>query len=101
MKEHAEVIRNGLKTLYQRVTNPTAQDQTRLRVALKAVDQLLADSEPRESSSVSELTVTRVQELVESGEIDAAEALDTEREGKNRSTLVSWLEQYLEEGDEA
>jgi hypothetical protein len=43
-----------------------------------------------------EHTVDEVKEYVEEHPDEAQDVLDAEREGKNRSTLVTWLEDRLQ-----
>lgn len=48
---------------------------------------------------LSALTIDAIKAKVESGEILATDALAAETAGKNRKTLVSWLEALVEEGE--
>ncbi len=49
---------------------------------------------------IAELNVDEVQDHVEAGTVDAQRALDIEYAGKNRKTLIDWLEEHIG-GDEA
>lgn len=52
-------------------------------------------SEAKKITSFEDLTIDEVTELVSSGRITALEALEAEKQGKNRSTLISALEKLV------
>lgn len=54
------------------------------------------DSEEPEELSVSSMTVSEAKDAVESGELDPVDVLDAEKEGKERTTLIGWLEDRIE-----
>lgn len=89
MNEHKTVVDDQLRYLYARIHNPTASDRERLRIARRALDRLAPDAQPFDAAT---MTVTEVREAVEAGKVSFADALASERSGKNRSSLITWLE---------
>ncbi len=59
------------------------------------------DFEDLKDEEIAELTVDEVKELVENNAISAQRALDIEYAGKNRKTLINWLERRVEEPETA
>lgn len=55
------------------------------------------DFEDLKDEEIAEMTVDEVKELVENNAISAQRALDIEYAGKNRKTLINWLERRVEE----
>jgi hypothetical protein len=89
MNVHARVVREVLKRLYSQIQSPLASDRERLRIGLKAVDQL----DPPKSYNLSGLTVAQVQAAVEGKRVSAAEALAHEHANMKRKGLTAWLEE--------
>lgn len=59
------------------------------------------DYEDLQDEEIAEMTVDEVKELVENNAISAQHALDVEYAGKNRKTLINWLERRVEEPETA
>jgi hypothetical protein len=93
MNEHAEVIRECLNYLYRRIPEPLARDKARHRIGLKALSMLAGAPNSKPSMDVTGLTVAQVQSAVEAGKVTAADALQQESSGKNRVSLIGWLEE--------
>lgn len=49
-------------------------------------------------ADIETMTISEIRDKVASGEWDAAEVWDVESEGKQRSTLLEWLEEQVGEG---
>lgn len=94
VNQHHVAVRSALKHLYGRISNPTASDQARYRIGLKALGQL-GGSEDVPMPDIEHMTVAQVQTLVESGKVSAAHALDLENQGRKRVSLIGWLEARL------
>ncbi len=60
-----------------------------------------AGADAYDDAEIAEMTVDEVQELVEDNAITAERALDIEYAGKNRKTLIEWLESRVEEPETA
>ncbi len=93
MTEETQVIRACLDHLYSRITSPLASDQARYRVAKKALEKLADDTDPPSQFDITDMTIAQAQAAVEGAKITPQQALDQERGGSNRKTLVSWLEE--------
>ena len=92
MSKHADIVKETLTYLYRRINAPTASDQTRYRIAQKALGELLIEREPPPPADLNGLTIAQVQTLVEDGAVTAEDALEFEKEGRARTTLMAWLE---------
>lgn len=75
-------------------------------VELADIDFELPAEEPEESApdyddlkdaEIAEMTVDEIKELVDDNAISAQHALDIEYAGKNRKTLINWLETHASE----
>jgi hypothetical protein len=91
MNVHARVVREVLNHLYRQIPTPLASDRERLRIGLKAVDQL----DPPASYNLVGLTVAQVQAAVEGKLVSAAVALAHENENTKRKGLTAWLEERV------
>lgn len=57
-------------------------------------------AEELSDEEIAEMNVDEVQELVEDGAVDAQRALDIEYAGKNRKTLIEWLQDRVGSDEE-
>ncbi len=102
--EELHEVKSALGRFYSKMPGtPTKTEHAMYQNAARILQRLIDDQAVGglgDDNSLSDHTVSDVKELVESGEIDPQIALEAERAGKNRSTLVDWLESHIEGEDE-
>jgi len=103
------MVRNTLGRFFQRIADPTKTEQLTFTgasgVLNSAIDNLdrLAKSGKRSPRVVRRLevknvldsmTIEEIKVEVEEGNLTVEEVLLLEESGKNRSTLIAWLEEH-------
>lgn len=90
MSQHKDAATSAINRLFGRIQQPTASDARVRIIALKALDAM---EPPAPLFDYDSLNMKEAREAVEQGKLSRAEALLKEKAGKNRATLVKWLEE--------